>query len=362
MPDRKAEQSFAVLPGPIVKFTIGSDPSRDYAECSDFTSAFTNTLIPDPFTSVVVEFHNDSGTDQAVFNTPFSIPTMPSNCGAFLVTVADDSWHLGDPTKGCCLKNTSSSTGIRMNVGGSIPKKIERLVFNSDGHFNSAGVGIIDQPTNVDSTDPYKQWIDQCIVTGGTTTNPARYMRGIDANTRPMAVTNCLVFDIVCNGAASSSFSFGIGGDDRLNVVNCTVDNVDFTNHSGAGNFGITGPTAGYIVRDNIVTNVDICYSVASTSINNIDDDGTGTATSSSTAEFVDAANDDYKLKAAAAAAGTIAIGRLGVDVTGAYRNSTVASDGGAFNNLAGYEQEAGGGGGGHILHPLNNSFHPLGS
>ena len=346
MADRKADQSIiGHLPSPVVKFTIGSDPSRDYAECSDFTAAFTNTLIPDPFTSVVVEFHNDSGTDQAVFNTPFVISSMPSNCGAFLVTVAEGSWHCGDPTKGCCLKNTSSSTGKRISVGGTMPKKIERLVLNSDGHFSAAGTGIIDQPTNVDTSFPQKQWIDQCIVTGGSTTNPARYMRGIDAGTRPMQVTNCLVFDVVCNGAGSASASFGIGGDDRLNVVNCTVDNIDFTNHSGTGNVGISGATSGYIVRDNIVTNVDVCYDVAATKINNIDDDGTGNTTSSSATEYTDAANDDYTLKAGAAAAGTTPVGRRGVDASGRYRDPTVASDGGAFNNLAGYEQAAGGGG-----------------
>lgn len=357
MPNRKADQSIiGHLPGPVVKFTIGADPARDYAECSDFTAAFTNTLIPDPFTSVVVEFYNDSGTDQAVFNTPFIVSSMPTNCGAFLVTVADDSWHCGDPSKGCCLKNTASSTGIRMYVGGTIPKKIERLVFNSDGKFATAGSGIIDQPTNVDTSFPQKQWIDQCIVTGGTTTNPARYMRGIDAGTRPMQVTNCLIFDIVCNGSSSSNASFGIGGDDKINVVNCTIDNIDFTNHTGTGNIGITGATTGYVVRDNIVTNVDTCYSVAATSINNIDDDGTGTTTSSSATEYTDAANDDYTLKAGAAAAGTIAIGRRGVDVTGTYRDPTVASDGGAFNNLAGYEQEAATGGGGSTTCPK----HPL--
>lgn len=362
MPNKYADQSaVGRLPGPIVKFTIGSDPSRDYAECSDFTAVFDNTLIPDPYTSVVVEFYNDSGTDQAAFTTPFIVSSMPSNVGSFLVTVADGHWHKGDPTKGCALKIVGATASTRMSLAGTCPKKVERLVFNANGLYSGSGTGIIDQSTNVDSSEPAKQWYDQCIVTGGDTASPGRFIRGIDSNGRPMQVTNCLVFNIVCNGSSSTSNSFGIGGDDRMNIVNCTVDNVDFQNHTGTGNLGITGPLAGYLVRDNIVTNVDTCYDIAATSLNNIADDATGTTTSTSAIEFVDAANDDYTLNSGAAAAGSMSVGRFGTDVSGALRDATVAGDAGAFNNIAGYEQEAATGGG-HVLHPLVSSFHPLGS
>ena len=354
MADKYADQSVVGhLPGPIVKFTIGADPGRDYAECSDFTAAFDNTLIPDPQTSVIVEFHNDSGTDQAAFTTPFTISSMPTNVGAFLVTVADDDWHKGDPTKGCALKLAATSSTSLMSIAGTCPKKVERLVFNSNGLFSAAGLGIIDQPTGVDTARPSMQWYDQCIVTGGDTPNPGRYIRGIDSSTRPMQVTNCLVYNIVCNGAASSSASYGIGGDDKMNIVNCTIDNVDFQNHSGTGNYGIDMPAAGFAVRDNIITNVDIALDITATSINNITDDATGTATSTSADEFVDAANNDYTLKSTAVAAGTMAVGRMGTDVTGALRDESTAGDAGAFNNVAGYEQEAGGGSTTQPKHPL---------
>ena len=357
MPNKYAEQSVVGhLPGPIVKFTIGADPARDYAECSDFTAAFTNTLIPDPYTSVIVEFYNDSGTDQAAFTTPFIISSMPSNCGALLVTVHDDHWHKGDPTKGCALKIATTSSTSRMSIAGTVPKKVERLVFNANGLFSAAGLGIIDQPTSVDTARPSMQWYDQCIVTGGDTPNPGRYIRGIDSSTRPMQVTNCLVYNIVCNGAASSSASYGIGGDDKMNIVNCTIDNVDFQNHSGSGNYGIDMPGAGFVVRDNIVTNTDIGYDMTATSVNNIAEDATGTTTSTAATEFVDAANNDYTLNSGAAAAGSMSVGRFGTDVTGAIRDATVAGDAGAFNNVAGYEQEAATGGGGSTTCPK----HPL--
>lgn len=327
-------------PTRIQKFTIGSSVSRDYAECSDFTAAFTNTLIPENFTTVIVEFHNDTGTDEAVFETPF-IVTVPSNCDRLLVTVADDSWHKGDPAKGCVLKCVAGSTGTRMSIGGTMPKKIERLRFDSDGLFASQGVGIVDQPTSVDAGNPMSQWYDQCIVSGGSTTNPARFMRGIDASTRPMTVTNCLVYNIVCNGASSASYSYGIAGDDRMNIVGCTVDNVDFTNHTGTGNLGIASAAAGYFVQNNIVTNVDICYAVTATTANNVDDDGTGTNTSSSSAEFVNASTGDYTLKSGAVAAGLVTAdsSRFGSDVSGQLRDWTNAVDAGAYNNIGGYEQ-----------------------
>lgn len=331
------------LGGPtrIQKFTIGSGANRDYAECSDFTAAFTNTLIPENWTTVIVEFHNDTGTDEAVFETPFSV-TVPSNCDQLLVTVADDSWHKGDTTKGCVLKCVAGSTGTRMSIGGSQPKKIERLRFDTDGLFTQQGGGIIAQPTSVSTSDPNRQWYDQCIVSGGNTTNPARFMKGINAAGRPMTVTNCLVYNIVCNGASSSSNSSGIGGDDRMNIVGCTVDNVDFTNHTGTGNYGIVSAAAGYFVQNNIVTNVDICYAVTATTANNVDDDGTGTNTSSSSAEFVDPVLNNYSLKPGAVAAGLVTAdaSRFGSDVSGQLRDWTNAVDAGAYNNIGGYEAD----------------------
>lgn len=339
----------------VQKFTIGSDPSRDYAECSDFTAAFNNTLIPENWTTVIVEFHNDTGTDEAVFETPF-IVTAPSNCDQLLVTVADDSWHKGDPAKGCVLKCVSGSTAIRMQIGGGMPKKIERLRFDSDGLYTDQGTGIVNQIANVDSTNPASQWYDQCIVTGGSTTNPARFMRGINAGARPMTVTNCLVHDIVCNGASSNSFSFGIGGDDKLNIIGCTIDNIDFTNTTGS-NAGISSSVSGYFVQNNIVTNVDICYSgITATTANNVDDDGTGTDTSSSAAEFVDPAAGDYTLNSGAVAAGLVPTDstRFGPDVTGQLRDWTNAVDAGCYNNIGGYEQDtSGGASGASSKHPL---------
>jgi len=341
----------------VQKFTIGSDPSRDYAECSDFTSAFDNTLIPENWTTVIVEFHNDTGTDEAVFETPFSV-TVPSNCYQLLVTVADDSWHKGDPAKGCVLKCVSGSTSRRMYIGGTMPKKIERLRFDTDGLYTSQGLGIIDQPSAVSTGNPMFQWFDQCIVTGGSTPNPARFMRGIDASGRPMTVTNCLVHDMVCNGSGSASNSYGIGGDDKMNIIGCTVDNVDFTNHTGTGNVGIGSAAAGYFVQNNIVTNVDICYGITGTSTNNVDDDGTGTNTSSSAAEFVDSANNDYTLNSGAVAAGLVSADstRFGPDLTGQLRDWTNAVDAGCYNNIGGYEQGPSVAGGGLLRVNMNGN------
>ena len=342
----------------VQKITIGSDASRDFAECSDFTAAFDNTLVPQNWTTVVVEFHNDTGTDEAVFETPF-IVTVPSNCDNFIVTVADDSWHKGDPTKGCVLKCVAGSTSTRMSIGGSMSKRIERLRFDTDGLFTSQGSGIIGQPTSVNANNPLEQWYDQLIVTGGSSTNPARFMKGIAAGGRPMTVTNCLVYDIVCSGSSSSSTSSGIGGDDKMNIVGCTVDNIDFINTTGS-NKGIISPGAGYFVQNNIVTNVDVCYSITATSENNVDDDGTGTDTSSSATEFVDAANGDYTLNPGATAAGLVSTVRFGPDVSGKLRYQSTAGDAGAYNNIGGYNQSEGGGG--QVLHPLDDSFHPLGN
>jgi len=302
---------------------------------------FDNTLIPEYFTTVIVEFHNDTGADEAIFETPFVV-TAPSNCVQLLVTVADDSWHKGDTAKGCVLKCVSGSTGSRMSIGGGMQKKIERLRFDSDGLFALQSSGIISQPTSVSTSNPNFQWYDQCIVTGGSTTNPARAMKGIHSAGRPMTVTNCLVHDIVCNGAATSSLaSFGIGGDDKMNIIGCTVDNIDFTNQTGTGNTGISSATTGYFVQNNIVTNVDTCYSVTATTASNVDDDGTGTNTSSSAAEFVNSAVNNYRLQIGAVAAGLVSAdsSRFGPDVTGQLRDWTNAVDAGCYNNIGGYEQ-----------------------
>ena len=355
MPSKYVVQGYS---GPcrVQKFTIGSDASRDYAECSDFTAAFNNTLISEGFTTVIVEFHNDTGTDEAVFETPFVV-TPPSNCVQLLVTVADDSWHKGDTAKGCVLKCVSGSTGYRMFVGGTLPKKIERLRFDTDGLFTSQGHGIIGQPTSVNASNPLEQWYDQLIVTGGSSTNPARFMKGIAAGGRPMTVTNCLVYDIVCSGSSSSSTSSGIGGDDKMNIVGCTVDNIDFINTTGS-NKGIISPGVGYFVQNNIVTNVDICYSTTATTSNNVDDDGTGTNTSSSSAEFVNAANGDYTLNSGAVAAGLVSSDatRFGPDVTGQLRDWTSAVDAGCYNNIGGYEQGPSVAGGGLLRVNMNGN------
>ncbi len=353
-------------PLPLFEFSIGTDASRDYASLSAFFSAFDNTLVDLPKSRVIATCYNDTGADQWIAETSPLTVSSPTNCIDFVLTVDDDSWHKGDSSKGVALKFSSVQGSSLLSIGAMNGAKllIERLVIDANAQLggntyrpsvvsitNSASTSYIPVPANA-----FKNLI---IRGGGGTANYSRGLMGFWGNSRPALLDGCIVENIVCNGVSNAAASSGISLYFRSTVKNCTVNNVDFTNTTGT-NLGITGATDGTygFVNECISTNVNgDCFgaSLANTS-NLIADDATGTIQSTSSTEFVDSANSDYKLNSGAAAAG---VGYSGVaieeDVTGQKRKSNVSRDAGAFNNIAGYDADppSGGGGGSTVVHPL---------
>ena len=354
-------------PLPLFEFSIGTDASRDYASLSAFFSAFDNTLVDLPKSRVIATCYNDTGTNQWIAETSPLTISCPTNCLEFVLTVDDDSWHKGDPSKGVALKFAATQTTSVLSVGimNNAKLLVERLVVDANAQIggnayvpslvsvgNGASTAYSPVPANV---------FKNIIIRGGDgTASYARGLSGFSGGGRPTMLENCIVENIVCNGSSNSVVSVGIGVQFRSTVKNCTVNNVDFTNTTGT-NLGITGATdATYgIVKECISTNVNgDCFgaSLANTS-NLIADDTTGTTQSTASTEFVDHANSDYKLNSGASAAG---VGYSGIaieeDITGQKRKAGVARDAGAFNNIAGYDADPPAGGGGATVHPLRSN------
>lgn len=351
-------------PLPLFEFSIGTDAARDYASLSAFFAAFDNTLVDLPKSRVIATCYNDTGTNQWIAETSPLTISSPTNCIEFVLTVDDDDWHKGDPSKGVALKFSSVQGSSLLSIGAMNSAKllVERLVLDTNALLglntytpavvsvsNGASIQYIPVPANV---------FKNLIIRGGDgTANDSRGLKGFSGGSRPALLDGCIVENIVCDGTSSSITSIGIETFFRSTVKNCTVNNVDFTNTTGT-NLGISGATDGTygFVNECISTNVNgDCFgaSLANTS-NLIADDATGTSQSTSSTEFVDSANSDYELNSGAVAAG---VGYSGVaieeDVTGQKRKSNVSRDAGAFNNVAGYDADPPSGGGGSTLHPL---------
>ena len=334
---------------PVFEFSIGTGANRDYNSLTAFFAAFDNTLVNVPNSKVVVTCYNDTGADQWIAETSPLTVSSPTNCLEFVLTVDDDSWHKGDPSKGVALKFSSVQGSSLLSIGAMNGAKllVERLVIDANAQLggdlylpavvsitNGASTSYIPVPANV---------FKNLIIRGGDgTANYSRGLNGFSGGSRPALLDGCIVENIVCNGSSNSATSVGISAYFRSTVKNCTVNNVDFTNTTGT-NLGIDGPTdATYgFVNECISTNVNgDCFgaSLANTS-NLIADDATGTIQSTAAGEFVDAANSDYKLKGTASSAGIVTATDAKVtDITGKLRKAGVAQDAGAFNNVAGYD------------------------
>jgi hypothetical protein len=334
---------------PVFEFSIGTGADRDYNSLTAFFAAFDNTLVNLPNSKVVVTCYNDTGADQWIAETSPLTISCPTNCLEFVLTVDDDSWHKGNPSKGVALKFSSSQATSVLSVGAMNGAKllVERLVIDANNQIgNNIYEPSVVYVTNGASTSyspvPANVFKNVIIRGGDGTASNSRGLDGFNGGSRPALLEGCVVENIVCNGSSSSAISAGIAVQFRSTVKNCTVNNVDFTNTTGT-NLGITGATdATYgIVKECISTNVNgDCFgaSLANTS-NLVADDATGTIQSTAAGEFVDAANSDYKLKGTASAAGIVAATNAKVtDVTGKLRKAGVAQDAGAFNNVAGYD------------------------
>ncbi|MEM7557974.1 MAG: hypothetical protein AAF394_02505 [Planctomycetota bacterium] len=330
---------------------------RDFDSLSAWNSSLTNANYA-PGSIACAVLYND-----AIFDEHGLVITAESNIKGLLITAAEDNWHKGDTSQGV-LFQPSVSHGPIISMSYSGPWRIERLRFNSNGLYSTNFSGILRQETSVNTAYPHMNWIDKCIITGGTSNNPARAMCGIHAKVRPMRVTNSLLYNILSNGSATSTVAFGIGGDDKLEIYNCTLDNVEFANANGI-TYGLLGQsTANSFFGNNLVLRTQPGSSTAedvsaiSARSNNGSSDATGDIPNLvHTDEFANPAGGDYSLKAGASSEGAGFNGwcwdTLRYDITGDQRKDQ-AFDLGAYNNLSGYI--SGGGGGGTIT-----KFVPLG-
>lgn len=345
-------------PGGFFYFTVGSAVSRDYASLASFISAFDNTLIDIPGSTVVVEMFNDTASDQLVIETGALAIACPTNVKEFSLTVSDDDWHKGDASKGIVIRRNVSG-GELFTIDGSSTSSfvVERLIFDGNNLCTSNGAGII----KVDGSVP-SSWIGKgvviqnCMVFGGNGTySSGRYTRGIVASSRPCLVRNCVIGNLLSSGSASSSSAYGIGGDDQLKVDNCLIFGVDFTNGTGTS-YGVTNANHSSLgwCRNTIIMDINgDCLNSTVQATNVITDDATGTSQSTLAAEIEDVDTDLFYLAAGATAenSGYSSAGQY-EDITGKLRLKSSAHDAGPFNNLTGYETESGGGSG-YSLHPL---------
>jgi len=335
----------------VVKQTVSYGAfGRDHNSLSSWIASLTNANYA-PGSIAIAELYNDADFDEAGLNV-----TAESNIDGVIITAADGQWHEGDPTTGVVFKPSGPFGGSILTMGPGCPYLLERIRFDAGSNCTASFAGLVRQNTAIASTSlTQTQWMDRLIITGGTSANAARALRGIDAGGRPLTVSNSLVYNLISNGAASSSPAWGIGNDDKLCCFNCTVDNVDWQNGSSI-NYGIgyqAGATTAFF-KGCISSRISGAGSQAINSVANIDncatDDATGDIPSVTIGdEFTDHLNGDYTLKAGAASAGSadeidphpLYIRR---DLTGQVR-AAGAWDVGALNNLAGYVSAGGGGG-----------------
>lgn len=354
---------------PLFEFSVGTDASRDYSSLTACFAALNNTLVDKVNSRVIITVYNDTGTDKWICDTTKVTLNVPSNCIDFVLTVDDDSWHKGEPNKGCIVQlQSAASQCFQIATSSGNDMLIERMSFDANNQFSSNvySPAVFSVSNNNTATAyqpiPLNRFRNLYIRGGdGTTVDSARSMRGIECAGRHALVDSCIVENLVCSGSSTSQPAVGINVYFRSQIRNCTVNNVDFQDTTGT-NLGINGATNYGNTENCIVTNIGAgngsseCYQSSMINLTNcIADDTTGTTQSTASTEFVDHANSDYKLNSGASAAGVGYNGNaITEDITGKKRKAGIANDAGAFNNVAGYDADpATASGGGATIHPL---------
>ena len=340
--------------------TIGTT-GRDYATITLWEADLDNVAVYSSGDDAVGECYNDS-----VFNEKVTITGSGETIGlnSLRLSVAEGERHngtagtgarivlSGSPSAGHCIKLDTNLSGgqivewLEVDAGGL-------LIQNENGVQISAGCNTADRTKNV----ARNMIVHDC--------HGNRFNSGIRSENRPATIMNCIVYDIGGDGSlAGSGQVYGIGGDDKLDILNCTVYNVkynaDSTNVYGIGNIEAGGSAN---VKNNIVMDVantgagdGDCYQVADATFTNcISSDDTGTIINKVTADqFVNigAGTEDLHLKAgsdaidAGADLGTAL--QVNIDINGRDRDAE-----GDTWDIGAHEFADGGGGGLGVLTPM---------
>ncbi|MCA9137252.1 MAG: hypothetical protein KDB00_10845 [Planctomycetales bacterium] len=336
---------------PLVKKTVSYGSfGRDYDSFAAFVAGLNNATYPTPGTVVVGELYNDAVFDEH----SITVSALGSNISGLVITAAPGQWHQGNPLAGVCFKPTSNHSTI-LAMSTPVGFRVEKIRFDSNGNNTGTGRGIIENVSGVDSGNPRINHWDRVIVTGGSGFNNARAMRGLNSANRPALLTNSLLYSIRCNGAATSTTGFMVGGDDKIRIYNCTLDLYEWANSSSVPNYGVgyTTDASSTIVENTVITRIgDSGFGTACLDTvigNNVaTDDTTGDISSITIAdEFVDHVNADYNIKAGADCEGagsvlTNMVNMIDKDITGQERSAS-AWDIGAYNNRSGYVASGGG-------------------
>lgn len=234
----------------VVTKSIGTT-ARDYSTITAWEAASYGATASD---SAIGECYDDSAFDESadlVDATPTSI----------LLTVHSAERHDGTAGTGARIERTASYSHL-VRISNSVGTTIEWL--EGDGNGNQAQAGLVfgNNSSGPDVLDRTKQVIRNVIVHPESTSS--RFPVGIDAKTRPLTVLNSIVYNVVSTGVSGSTVSFGVGGDNNMDVYNCTIHNVKYDNSSGSV-FGIgdTINSAVAVAKNNLVT--DVSSSGAST-------------------------------------------------------------------------------------------------
>lgn len=329
----------------VVVKSIGAT-GRDHSTIAAWNSSLTNVNYPEQ-SIAIGELYNDGVFDESDLDI-----SCESNIKAVVLTVASGEGHGGDPSTGVVVRPSSSFTGPILRFVSNVPYLIDGIRFDANGNMTGNFSPIVGQTSGVGSVHPTQNRWNRCIVTGGSSTNSSRALAGIGAGVRPMMVTNCLIYDVVSNGTASSTSGYGIGGDDYIFAINNTIDNIDWQNGTGT-NYGIgSSMTSNSIVQNNIITRIsgtgsECIQNNSLASDGNATDDTTGETASITIAdEYEDHTADDYRIKSGADAAGAAVrlSGELycvDEDLTGVAR-AVAAWDCGCLNTQGGYVSAGG--------------------
>lgn len=210
--------------------TIGT--GKDYSTITAWRNDLTNTGIYSSGDDAVGLI----STNQ-VFNEQVSLDNGVTGLNSVTLTVDTPYRHTGVKGTGARIEYTGSGTYIiqfnRSYPGGV---HIKWLGLHRDVAWVTQGSSLFINGTSVNTGDYTKQTVSNLICTAAGNSSGVRGCHGINANTRPLKVSNCVVYDIL-NPATTGGFSVkGIGGDDKIFVENCTVYNI-----RGADNFLVLG-------------------------------------------------------------------------------------------------------------------------
>ena len=300
--------------------------SRDYSTISAF-EADVGLFIDKELIGLC---YNDSVFDESVqFND--------ASPNQFTLSVAEADRHDGTAGTGARIVRSSGSTYLIEAACNPTNGQIyEWLELDHNGNQSDNG-GAIRQTTLVDTSNRTKQ-VCRNLLIYGCYKSGGRFNHGIDAGGRPMSVCNAIVYRVGDNLTTSgSSGTYGIGGDDKMDVYNCTVANVKH-NYSGIAVYGISIPASSGNVKNCIVMDVSGAGTVEdyngsgagyASFLTSISEDATGT-TGLTNKTYVDqftstvVGAEDYRLKLGSDAAGAgTDLGNtldINIDITGTDR------------------------------------------